>query len=275
MHVFGPVEKYPPAPARAYTPRPATLAEYRALTRPLGLERVVLVQPSAYGTDNACMLDALRAGDPTLRGVAVIDDATPDTELASMHALGVCGVRLNLVSSGVPDPEAARARLQATATRIAHLGWHVQIYANPALLTELLPILMESPVPVVIDHMGGVNAALGGGQPMVKTLASLIKAGRVWIKLSGANRISDQHETFSDAIPVMAALVGANPDRLVWGSDWPHIGPHSPGAKDAVTFMPHDNAALLALLIEACGNDRALLTAILADNPARLYRFAS
>lgn len=274
MHVFGDNAAYPPAPVRGYTPRPASFAEYRAMARAIGLERVVLVQPSAYGTDNRCMTDTLGAGDPDVRAVAVIDDAIADAELDAFHAIGVRGVRLNLVSSAVPAPGEAREMFLRTAAKVARLDWHVQIFAQPALIETLLPLFAESPVPVVIDHMGAVDASLGPAQPSVQALVGLLQAGRHWVKLAGANRISKQPHGFRDALPVMNALIAVNPDRLVWGTDWPHIGPHAPGHTDDVTYMPHDNAALLDLLAEACDGDAAILRRIVSENPGRLYGFS-
>ncbi len=274
MHVFGPLDRYPPAAVRGYTPRPRDFAEYRALAGRIGLERVVLVQPSAYGTDNRCMADTMRAaGDPTVRGVAVIDASTGEHDLDAWHELGVRGVRLNMVSSVTPDPAAARAALDAAARRVARLGWHVQVFAQPDLLVALMPQIAQSEVPVVIDHMGAADASLGVGQPVVEQLVRMLEAGRHWVKLAGANRISRQAGGFRDALPIMAALCAANPHRLVWGTDWPHIGPHAPGHHDEVVYMPHDNGELLGLLAEACGHDPALLARILSSNPAELYAF--
>ena len=273
MHVFGTVEQYPPAPVRGYTPRPATFEAYRTMAATLGLERVVLVQPSAYGTDNRCMTDTLGAGDPSVRGVAVIDAATSDVDLDACNAIGVRGVRLNLVSSGEPDPNFAATQLRTTAARVARLGWHIQIFAEPHLLAHLWPVLPDLPVPVVIDHMGGVKADAGADQPGVVALAGLLRREQVWVKVSGANRVSRQPTGFDDALPIMRALIAANPARLVWGTDWPHIGAHTPGQHDLVTYMAHDNAGLLNLLGTACDGDAATLKAILTDNAARLYGF--
>ncbi len=270
MHVFGDPARYKPAAWRAYDPTPMELPEYEKAAAAIGFTRVVFVQPSAYGTDNACMLDALRARPATSRGVAVIDDATPDSALAEMDRLGVRGVRLNLVSNGAPDPDAAGATLAATARRVAPLGWHVQIFALPALLAALAPAIAASPVPVVIDHMGGMDAALGLTQPGLTDLLALLDTGHCWVKVSGANRISRQTTGFTDAIPIMRALIAANPARAVWGTDWPHIGPHEPGKPKPVIYMNHDNAALLGLLAEAVP-DQATWNAVLSANPARLY----
>lgn len=266
MHVFGPLDRYPPAAQRGYTPAPAPLARYRAMATALGLQRTVLVQPSAYGTDNACMLDALRILPEALRGIAVIDETTPESALDDMHRLGVRGVRLNLISRGIPADQVADT-LRATAARVAPRGWHVQIFVSPQAVQELAPVIRDIPVPVVVDHMGHVDASLGVNQPGLNALRDLLAGGHCWAKLSGANRVSREETGFRDALPIMRALVAANPDHLVWGSDWPHIGQSTP---DTVIYNPYDNTDLLRLLGEATPDD-ATRHRILVANPAKLY----
>lgn len=272
MHVFGDPVAFPAAARRAYDPTRMDLPEYERVATELGLGRVVFVQPSAYGTDNACMIEALRARPGTSRGIAVIDDATPASTLAEMAALGVRGVRLNLVSNGEPDPKAAGETLRRTAERVAPLGWHVQIFAVPALLAGLSPAIRGADVPVVVDHMGAVDGQLDARRAGFDALLQLLADGDCWVKISGANRVSRLPHGYHDAIPVMQALVAANPAHAVWGTDWPHIGPHTPGAPKPVTYMPLDNPGLLRLLGEAVPN-AATRHAILVDNPARLYGF--
>jgi predicted TIM-barrel fold metal-dependent hydrolase len=273
MHVFGDPARFPPAAWRAYDPTEMGLAEYERVAGALGLGRVVFVQPSAYGTDNSCMIEALRARPETSRGVAVIDAATTDAALAEMDALGVRGVRLNLVSNGEPDPAAAIAQLRAAAARVGPMGWHVQIFAVPALLAGLAPAIGDLGVNVVVDHMGAVDGRLAEPRPGLDALLRLLVDGKCWVKISGANRVSRLPEGYSDAIPVMRALVGANPARAVWGTDWPHIGPHVPGEPRTVDYMKLDNSGLIRLLGEALP-DAATRQAVLVDNPARLYGFA-
>jgi predicted TIM-barrel fold metal-dependent hydrolase len=273
MHVFGTVDDYPPAAVRGYTPRPASFADYRTMARGLGLSRMVLVQPSAYGVDNRCMTDTLRLGDLTVRAVAVIDETTPDSDLDAWHGLGVRGIRLNLASSAVPSVERARATLRGAAARVSRLGWHIQIFAAPALLVPLLEDVAGLTVPVVIDHMGAAHAAAGVGQPVVAGLIALLRDEKVWVKLSGGTRVAGSPDEFREALPIMRALIAANPARLVWGTDWPHIGPHVPGGTDLATYLPIDNAGLLRTLVEACDGDATLIRRILADNPGRLYEF--
>jgi len=272
MHVFGDPAAYPPAAWRAYDPTPMTLGQYNAEAARMGFGRVVFVQPSAYGTDNACMKDALRARPRDSRGVAVIDAATPDRELAVLAALGVRGVRLNLVSNGIPDVGAATAQLRETAARVKRLGWHIQIFALPALLAGIAPVIADLGVDVVIDHMGAGDGKLAAARPGFSDVLALLKAGKAWVKVSGANRVSVAGGGFEDAVPVIRALVEANPARAVWGTDWPHIGPHKAGAPSTVVYMPHDNLALLRLLGLAVP-DAAVRHQVLVDNPARLYGF--
>lgn len=269
MHIFGDPGEYPPASHRAYDPRAMGWAEYDSTG--LGFARVVVVQPSAYGTDNRCTLDAMRGRDG-VRGVAVIGDSTPDSELDAMAALGVRGVRLNLVSNGEPDPGAAAAALQATAARVSRLGWHIQIFALPALIAGIAPVLRGLSVPVVIDHMGAGDGLLAAARPGFSDVLDLLAGGNCWVKISGANRVSVAGGEFDDAIAVMRALVAANPARAVWGTDWPHIGPHVPGQPKPVEYMPLDNRALLGLLGRAIP-DSGTRQRILVDNPAVLYGF--
>jgi predicted TIM-barrel fold metal-dependent hydrolase len=272
MHIFGDPARYSPAAWRAYDPVEMPLRRYNAEAARMGFARVVFVQPSAYGTDNACMLDSLRARPGDSRGVAVIDERTGDAALAEMAALGVRGVRLNLVSNGEPDGPAAIAQLERTAARVAPLGWHVQIFATTALLGLLAPAIRALPVPVVVDHMGACDGRLAEDRPGFAALLALLAEGRCWVKVSGANRVSVAGGDFADAVPVMRALIAANPARAIWGTDWPHIGPHTPGAPRPVVYMPIDNLALLRLLGQAAP-DAATRQRILADNPARLYGF--
>ena len=273
MHIFGDPAHYPAAARRAYDPVPMGLDRYHAEAARMGFSRVVFVQPSAYGTDNSCMLDALRARGASSRGVAVIDDATTDAALAELAEAGTKGVRLNLVSNGIPDPASAIAQLRAAASRVGRLGWHVQIYARPALFTDLATVIPSLGVKVVVDHMGATDGQLAASRPGFDALLKLLADGHVWVKLSGANRVSRQASGFDDAVPVIRALAGANLGRCVWGTDWPHIGPHVAGAPKPVVYMPHDNRGLLAVLQRALP-DAAALQAILVDNPAQLYGFA-
>ena len=275
MHVFGAAAQYPPAPHRVYTPTPAPLALWRQFAARLGLARVVLVQPSAYGEDNRALVDALGEAGEAGRGIAVIGDAVPQATLEGFAKAGVRGIRLNVKTHGEDDPAALRRRFLAAAERIGPLGWHIQIFADLPAIAAIADVLREAPVPVVLDHMGGAVAAAGLGQPGFRELVRLLGDGRCWVKLSGAYRVSDRAPDFADSTPIARALVAANPERLVWGTDWPHIGSHAAApSSDAppVIYRDLDAGALLNLLAEAAG-DAATLRRILVDNPARLYAF--
>lgn len=269
LHVFGDPARYPPAARRAYTPVAATLEQWRAMAQPLGLQRLVLVQPSAYGTDNACMLDALRAAGDSARAVAVIDAATPESELAAMAALGVVGVRLNLITGVSVDPAAIPNLLRATAARIAPLGWHLQLLVQAKAVEGIADLIPSLGVPVVFDHMASLHAALGPDQPGLPAVLRLLRAGQCWMKVSGADHVASRRDAPGEALAIMRVLIEANPERVVWGTDWPHIGPlNDAGGSQLVTYLPLDHAALLANLRHAAG---AAFGRILADNPARLY----
>ena len=275
MHVFGPPDRYPGAPTRQYSPTEMPFAAYAPVARRLGLRRVVLVQPSAYGTDNRCLLDTLREQPGNTRGVVVLDPALPDAALDAMHALGVRGARLNLLSPRVPDVAAAQRMLEPVAARIGRLGWHIQIYADPDVVAPIAPLIRRLPVPVVLDHMAGVRDSQGVDAADFVALLDLLAAGGCWVKLSGADIVTRRDDDCTGAAPYLRALVAANPGRLVWGTDWPHLVHRSGAMGDAAPpagYRPVDEAALLQLLAE-CMPDDATRRRILVDNPQALYGF--
>ncbi|MFN7751693.1 MAG: amidohydrolase family protein [Pseudomonadota bacterium] len=259
-HVFGPADRFPYAPTRAYTPVDTPTPMYVAQLRALGCERAVLVQPSCYGTDNTAMLDALRSGSFPFRGVAVISGHEPDEELEAMHAAGVRGIRLNLYTRGALLSLDDAQRL---AARVRPFGWHLQIYASLSTLSDLDGLLDRLDRPVVIDHLGHPDVAAGPQAPGFRALLRALADGRCWVKLSGAYRLTQRHPRYPEALPFARALVAANPERLVWGSDWPHTNFAGP--------MPND-AELADLLCEWAPDD-TVRHRILVDNPARLYDF--
>jgi predicted TIM-barrel fold metal-dependent hydrolase len=275
MHVFGPLDRFPLAPERSYNVPEAPLAEHEAMKGAVGLARTVLVQPSGYGTDNRAMLAALQELGPCGRGVAVVDLDAPDAELETMHAAGVRAVRLNLVSLRSRYSHPAQL-IGEFASRLKPRGWHLQVFGENHLIAALEPALAQASVDVVVDHMGLPDARHGLDQPGFKALLRLLKTGRVWAKLAGADRVTRFTGRLSDAVPFMQALAAANPDRLVWGSDWPNIGFHTGMAVGHDTVLPYrelDAGALLDVLAEAVP-EAALRQKILADNPARLYQFS-
>ena len=274
VHIFGPVERFSFAANRRFTPGPASVEELLELQMSLDLERAVLVQPSPYGIDNACLLAALTQLGERARGVAAIDAEASDDELRALHAAGVRAARLNLETSRETDAISAEARLRALAARVAGLGWHVQLYAGAALIADLEGAILELPVPVVIDHFGQLAAAQGPSQPALEPLLRLLQSGRVYLKLSAPYRISSLAD-YSDVAPLARLLIAHAPQRMLWGTDWPHTGPIPgiPRRPDILEpFRPVDDGAALRRLIE-WAPDRAVLRAILVDNPARLFDF--
>ncbi len=258
-HVFGPLDRYPYAPGRGYTPPEARLADYRAMLAVLGIERAVLVQPSVYGTDNAAMLAALEEAGPAFRGIAVVDDSAGDAELAELHRRGVRGVRVNLLFPGGID----FAAVERLARRIAELGWHLQVLVDFSAFPDPAARLGGLGIDVVVDHMGHVPARLGVGHPGFRALLGLVREGRCWVKLSGAYRTTaERRPPYGDVRPFAEALLGAAPERMLWGSDWPH---------PAVALPLPNDGELLDLLADWTAGDAALLRQILVSNPESLY----
>jgi predicted TIM-barrel fold metal-dependent hydrolase len=275
MHVFGPFEHFPLAPQRAYDVPEAPLAAHEALKRDVGLERTVIVQPSGYDTDNRATLAALAELGLRGRAVVVVEPHIPERDLDALHRAGARGVRLNLVSvkSRYSDPAALIA---AFAQRLKSRGWHLQIFAGNALIAELETVLAQASMDIVLDHMGLPDVRAGLDQPGFQAVLRLLSRGHVWVKLAGADRVTEHTGRLADAIPFMRALVSANPDRLVWGSDWPHIGFHHGGGEGPprlVPYRPLDAGELLDLLATAVPEPE-VREKILSRNPARLYDFA-
>jgi predicted TIM-barrel fold metal-dependent hydrolase len=275
MHVLGPFDRHPLAAERAYNVPEAPLAAHERMKRQVGLERTVLVQASGHGYDNGAVLAALAELGPRGRAVAVLEPATPARELETMHRAGVRGVRLNLATLAARH-SGDRAELVASYERmLAPLGWHLQLFADAATLLSLEPVLERCKVNVVIDHMGLPDAAAGTGQPVFQAVLRLAAARHVWVKLAGADRITRTSGRLRDAIPFIRALAAAAPARVVWGSDWPHIGFHSGQQVQGDAVLAHralDAGELLDVLGEAVPDPESR-RAILAGNPARLYGF--
>jgi predicted TIM-barrel fold metal-dependent hydrolase len=274
VHVFGPPERFPFAPGRKYTPSTASVEQLLALQRQLRLERAVIVQPSAYGTDNTCTLDALRRLGNRARGVAVIDAHTPEAALGAMHAAGVRGVRVNLETGGERDVAIARRRLQEAAARVTPLGWHVQTYAALPILAALHDDVLALPTPLVVDHFGLPHAAAGITQPGFDALLSLVLVGKAYVKLSAPHRISAMADC-ADVSPLARALIAANPQRVLWGSDWPHTSTRRGVHDDHERIEPFDEVddGLALERLNAWTMEATLFRGILVDNPARLYDF--
>jgi predicted TIM-barrel fold metal-dependent hydrolase len=209
------------------------------------------------------------------RAIAVIDQQTPPAALDALHAGGVRGIRLNLATSGQTDPVAARGRLQKAIEQLGGRGWHIQMYTGMAVIDAIQPQIAASPIPIVFDHFGGAQAALGTGQPGFDALLALVRAGKAYVKISGAYRSSNARPDYADAVPLAKALIAANPQRILWGSDWPH--PDSSivagrKATDIAPLLPIDDGRVLNQL-PVWAPDAAQRKTILVDNPARLYGF--
>ncbi len=266
MHVFDP--RFAPSPHWQRTPPDAPVAAYRRLQRRLGTSRAVVVTPSTYGTDNACTLDALDQLGEGARGVAVVDASVSDGELARLAARRVRGLRVNFVSPqswGTTTPEMLATLAGKVARHADCGGWHIQVLAHPEQIVALAPVLQSLPVPLVIDHLGRIDPAEGPAAPAYGALRRLLDGGNTWVKLSGAYmRSTVRGPGYADTLPLGRALVQAAPQRLVWGSDWPHTT-EAPGTVD--------DAGLVDLLLAWAGSD-AVMDRILVDNPARLYGFA-
>jgi len=258
FHVFGPPARYPYASGLRYAPPLAPLADYLVLARHLGLERFVFVQPSAYGRDNSCMLDAMREL-PGSRGIVDIDEHIGDAELAKLHTAGVRGVRINVSPVHPPEPGLAERllpRVRRLEARCAELGWHLDFLLPGWLTAELWSVLRSLKVDFTVAHFGMFRPREG-----IQTLLDLVK-GRGWIKLTGVYRMSTT-PGFADVAPMARALVEAAPDRLIWGSDYPHL-----------SFADKVGSVELFNLLGDWANEGDRRR-ILADNPARLFGFPS
>lgn len=273
-HVFEDAARFPFAAGRGYTPPPATADDLLELQRALHLSRVVIVQPSVYGSDNACTLDGMRRLGARARGVAVIDETTTDAALRDMDAAGIRGVRVNLETAGQTDPALALKELHGAAARVGPLGWHVQTYTRLSVIAALADAMARLSVPLVIDHFGGAPAAGGVDQPGFAALLALVGAGRAYVKISAGYRSSDMAPAFGDVAPLARAVIAANPDRIVWGTDWPHPHAPRPGSTAFDISPPYDiDDGLVLNQLPLWAPDAAIRRKILVDNPARLYDF--
>jgi len=271
VHVFDP-GRFPFAASRTYTPESATAAQLLAMHRALHISRVVIVQPSVYGTDNSCLLDAMKQYGSEARGIAVLPTEISSATLDNMERAGIRGVRINLGTAANTNLDDARRRLKSAIEQIQGRKWCVQIYAALPVIQGLSDLILASPVPVVLDHFGGAKAALGVQQPGFDKLLELVRSEQGYVKISGAYRTSDQPPDYPDLVPLARALIEANPHRILWGSDWPHPDTGA-GRKpsDLSPLLRVDDGHLLDLLAK-WAPDTASRNTILVDNPATLYR---
>ena len=260
VHIWGPFDRFPLAKGAPYTPPERTSNDLVALHERLGVDRAVIVQTTVYKSDNRAMLDGIALSNGRWRGVALIDESFDDAAFRALHEGGVRGVRFGFVKhlGGVPD----LALVRRTAARIAPMGWHLVLHLDAGNIPEFLDFFSEFGLPVVVDHMGRVPVRDGLDQTPFRLLLELLKRPNWWVKVSGAERISETGPPFADAIPFAQRLIAAAPDRVLWGTDWPHPN---------VRWEP-DEADLVDLLPRFAG--AAALQRVLVDNPARLYGFS-
>lgn len=261
-HIFGPGDRYPYAPDRTYTPPDAPLERFKELQATLGLTRAVLVNASCHGRDNRVILDAIAQSAGRYRGVANADDSFTESDFEALHRGGCRGVRFNFVKhlGGVPD----MGEFHRVIARVKPLGWHVVLHFDAGDLVEFSDLLSTLPVPFIIDHMGRVPVKNGLDQEPFRRLLELARTNEsCWVKVCGAERISAAGPPFTDAVPFAQALVAAAPERILWGTDWPH--------PNISRFMPNDGD--LVDLIPLIAPDEAIQRKILIDNPQRLYSF--
>jgi 2-pyrone-4,6-dicarboxylate lactonase len=263
-HICGPQSVYTYIPERIYSPPDALLPPYRSLLATLGCERAVLVQPSFYGTDNSAMLAAMKAAGPAFRGVAVIGDAVTVHELEALHAAGIRGARLNIVDVREGKGQLPMERITRLADRIKPFGWHIEFLMHVDEFADLDVMLGKLPVDVVFGHLGYVETEKGM-PPGFQALLRLLRDGRAWVKLTGPYRISTQALPHADTNAFAHTLMAAAPERIVWGTDWPHV------MTKWTIPMPNDGA--LADLLLDWIPDAAQRRRVLADNPAALYGF--
>ena len=257
MHFYN--DRFPSAPTALMTPPNAWVDGYKAVQERLQLDRVVVVQPTTYGTDNSCQLEAMKSFGAKARGIIVPDPALTEPELAELDRAGVRGVRFHMLPGGALDWEV----LEETAAKVNNFGWHVQLQMNGREFPERQALLKRLPGDLVVDHVGRFMGPVEVDDPAFKVLLELLETGRCWVKLSAPYESSASGPPdWADVTPEARALVQAAPERMLWASNWPH-----PGQKN-----PPDEADLLDLLL-AWVDDESVRTRILRDNPAQLYRF--
>jgi predicted TIM-barrel fold metal-dependent hydrolase len=260
-HIFGPASKFPYDPKAAYHPPDSPFEGLQRLHQILGIERAVIVHASCHGPDMRATLDGIARSKGRYRGTAIIDESYGDKEFQHLDDGGIRGVRFNFVKhlGGRPD----MAFFQRTVARVKEMGWHLILHLDATDLVEFDAMFKKIPVPMVIDHMGRVKAAEGLDQPPFKVLLEWMKNERFWVKVCGPERVSSMGPPFTDAVPFARKLIEAAPDRILWGTDWPH--------PNVGKYMPNDGE-LMDLFAEMAPTPE-LQRKILVDNPARLYGF--
>lgn len=253
--------RFPTVPGAKVLPH-AAIDDYRLLQRRIGTTRAVIVQPKVHGTDHSCILDAVATLGGNGRGIGVLHPGVPDAELGRLDKGGIRGLRFSVWNPA--DTVTTIDMIEPLARRISDLGWHVQLHMSGDQIVEQAALLKRLPCPVVIDHMGRMPPKQGIKHPAFETVRALVDRGNTWVKLSGAYLNTDiGAPTYADAVAVMHSWIVAAPERVVWGSDWPHT---------TETHQKPDDALLIDLLAQAAP-DKTLLSKILVDNPAKLYGF--
>lgn len=275
-HIYGTFDRFPMSPTRTYTPELASIPEIESLHKALTVDRVILIQPTLYGTDNRCTLDAIAKMGARARGIAVVDEDISAHELDSLAGGGMRGIRINLETLGQGDPAVARSRLEKSLRiAAARSYWHVEMYARLAVVESLADLLEDSPVPVVLDHFAGIKLLPNQPAPGLDRLLDLLATGNIYIKLSAPYLAFPRSSDFSALRPIAGKLIDTNPQRILWGSNWPH--PNSArlsGQKntDITPLRQVDDGQMLNLLAE-WAPDASVRKAILVDSPVRLFGF--
>jgi predicted TIM-barrel fold metal-dependent hydrolase len=268
FHVWGPPNVFPYAESRRYTPPAAPIEHFWAMASVIGVERGLLLHASAHGFDNAVTLDAVARSEGRLRAVLRATDRYDAATLKALHAQGVRGMRFNFIERLKTSAESGLFEgdlLQRVAAQLAPLSWFIDLHIEPRLIVEKANVLRRLPVPVVIDHFGKVNLAEGVEQPAVRALLDLLGEPNIWIKVSGGPARISVGGTLEQLTELARALIARAPDRVIWGSDWPHSDVYEPGR------MPNDGDLMNMVLDFA--PDEATRSKILAENPARLVDF--
>jgi predicted TIM-barrel fold metal-dependent hydrolase len=261
--VFGPHHEFPYSPTRPFTPTDAGKADLFRLHEFLGIQRGVFVQSTAHGTDNRVLVDMLKAGQGRYRGVALLDPATPDDEVERLDDAGVRGVRLHwyFPHGGAPRP---RGEMLEIIDKASDYGWHIAHHVGGSGMVDYYDFIASIEAPVVIDHMARIDIDQGLNGPAFTALKRLLDRGNAWVKLSGADRITKEPHHYERAIPFARALAQHAPERIVWGTDWPHPN-HKPGE------VPNDGE--LVDLIAEIAPDTKTRRLMMVDNPTRLFGF--
>jgi predicted TIM-barrel fold metal-dependent hydrolase len=276
MHIVGPPGRFPLAAGRSYATVEASVDNYRRVMAATGIARAVVVQPSFYGTDNRCTVEALAALGDAARGVAVIDPDISDTELEALNAAGCRGARVNVATSAHGEDQALAERLAAVDAHIFGLGWHLQVFTHPDGMPAVATAQPRLNAPLVVDHFGLLRPELVETQPMRSYLEALerILDGGGWVKLSGLYRVAD--DFLAPSLTALARrLHDRAPDRVVWASDWPHTPPHGRSPTDNETLLPFrdiDTGQLLSP-VASWFPEEDIRRRVLVENPERLYGF--